>query len=104
MHPAPIKVTQQGLPDGAVFVRRLESGERIYRTWDGDIYAMTVDTSRWDELTEGDHVQVRLGFPEYPRPVWKSAVVEDAINKGHGFVIVVTYDGVEVAAGPEDIR
>jgi hypothetical protein len=41
MHPAPIKVTQlKELPHDAILVRTLESGERIYRTTSGAIYAL----------------------------------------------------------------
>ena len=41
MHPAPIKVTQTSeLPNDAVYVNTLASGERIYRTFDGTVYAL----------------------------------------------------------------
>lgn len=41
MHPAPIIVTQlKELPHDAVYVQTLESGERIYRTTSGAIYAL----------------------------------------------------------------
>ncbi len=41
MHPAPIKVTQiSELPHDATYVQTLASGERIYRTPNGAIYAL----------------------------------------------------------------
>ena len=41
MHPPPIKVTQtKELPHDAVYQHTLASGERIYRTYSGAIYAM----------------------------------------------------------------
>jgi hypothetical protein len=41
MHPAPIKVnTISALPHDAVYVETLASGERIYRTLNGTIYAL----------------------------------------------------------------
>lgn len=41
MHPAPIKVTlPKELPHDAVYVETLASGERIYRTISGAIYAL----------------------------------------------------------------
>jgi len=66
---------------------------------------MVTDLEKWGSLKMGDHVQVKLGFPEYPNhPRWKSAVVDDTAGKNFGYIIVVTYDGIEVAAGPESIR
>ena len=41
MHPAPIKVTAlKELPHDAVYVKTLDSGERIYRCYSGTIYAL----------------------------------------------------------------
>lgn len=41
MHPAPIKVTAiKQLPHDARYIETLASGERIYRTWNGTIYAL----------------------------------------------------------------